>query len=97
MKNVNGWMIPEFDNLLSKSAAKSPHPESRYQQEIFDAALQFVKVKPNSLPFAPVARLSELLIASSPASRYLLEVDPVCENPKPQYSELESLLILALN
>lgn len=43
MKNVNGWMIPEFDNLLSKSAAKSPHPESRYQQEIFDAALQFVK------------------------------------------------------
>jgi FkbM family methyltransferase len=42
MKNINGWYLPDFDNLLSKQASKSTYPESRYQQEIFDAALTFV-------------------------------------------------------
>ena len=36
MKNINGWYLPDFDNLLSTQASNSTHPESRYQQEIFD-------------------------------------------------------------
>jgi FkbM family methyltransferase len=39
MKYVNGWFLPEFDSLLSKYAFKSAHPESKYQQDKFDATI----------------------------------------------------------
>jgi FkbM family methyltransferase len=43
MKCINGWFLPEFDTLLSKSASKSTHPDSGYQQDKLDAALNFVQ------------------------------------------------------
>lgn len=43
MKCINGWFLPDLDTLLSKSALKSAHPDSGYQQDKLDAAITFVK------------------------------------------------------
>lgn len=42
MKIINGWHLPDFDTLLSKSANNSSYPEINYQQGILDQALSFV-------------------------------------------------------
>ena len=42
MKVINGWHLPELDSLISKQARHHPHPDTDYQQEIFDAALELV-------------------------------------------------------
>jgi FkbM family methyltransferase len=43
MKEINGWVLPDFDHLLSKYANKSQYPKTEYQQGILNEALKFVE------------------------------------------------------
>lgn len=43
MKIVNGWHLPDFDTKIAKQACKLTHPHTDYQQEVFDAAMKWVR------------------------------------------------------
>ena len=40
MKNVNGWMVPDFDTVISKGCKEFPN--SDYQQGILDWATSVI-------------------------------------------------------